>query len=251
MSSPRALVAGLGLIGGSIGQALRARGWHISYVDPNVSLEQARHAGAADVRVEDVHGADLVIIATPVDVALDMLASMTSVPTTSVCSVMTPLREIADQRKLAFIAGHPLAGSQESGLDAARTDLFSGKSWFVDREDPLVSRVIRDCGAKQEIVDGKSHDRAIALTSHLPQLLSTALGALIDDRGDPRFAGTGLSTFLRLAGSDASVWNPVFDANHENVAAALKDVLRIAEEILEGDAEAFTRAKRALAALKS
>jgi prephenate dehydrogenase len=246
MSSPRALVAGLGLIGGSIGLALRARGWHISYIDPNVDFNEAQRAGAADARVQDFAGAELVIIATPVDVALDMLASLAPVATTSVCSVMTPLREIADQRNLPFVAGHPLAGSQESGLGAARADLFNGKSWFVDREDPVVARVIRDCGAGKEVVEAKAHDRAVALTSHLPQLLSTALGALLDERGDPRFAGSGLSTFLRLAGSDASVWNPVFDANHENIAAALKELLRIAQGILDGDAEAFARAKRAL-----
>lgn len=250
-AAPRALVAGLGLIGGSIGQALRARSWHVSYLDPNVELAQAQAAGAADERVQDTGGADIVIIATPVDVALDMLASMTAVAATSVCSVMTPLRVIADARKLAFVAGHPLAGSQDSGLAAAQPDLFAGKTWFVDRDDSLVARLVRDCGAKMQVVDAPAHDRAIALTSHLPQLLSTALGALIDERGDPNFAGTGLSTFLRLAGSDASVWNPVFDANHDNVAAALKDVLRIAGDILEGDAEAFTRAKRALAAMSS
>jgi prephenate dehydrogenase len=248
-AAPRALVAGLGLIGGSIGQALRARGWRVTYIDPNVDLKQAQLAGAADERVQDIGGADIVIIAAPVDVALDMLASMAPVATTTVCSVMTPLRVIADERKLAFVAGHPLAGSQNSGLAAARPDLFAGKTWFVDGNDALVARVIRDCGAKMEVVEAGAHDHAIALTSHLPQLLSTALGALIDEQGDPNFAGTGLSTFLRLAGSDASVWNPVFDANHDNVAAALKEVLRIAADILEGDAEAFTRAKRALSRL--
>jgi prephenate dehydrogenase len=248
-AAPRALVAGLGLIGGSIGQALRARGWQITYIDPNVDLQQAQRARAADTRAEDVRGAEIVIIATPVDVALEMLASMTPVATTSVCSVMAPLRTIADQRKIPFVAGHPLAGSQNSGLAAAQANLFAGKTWFVDREEPLVSRVIHDCGANMEVVDPDVHDRAIAVTSHLPQLLSTALGALVDDRGDPKFAGTGLAAFLRLAGSEASVWNPVFDANHENIAASLQDLLRIAEEVLEGDAEAFTRAKRALARL--
>src|SRR3954470_2984474 len=121
-AAPRALVAGLGLIGGSIGQALRARGWQITYIDPNVDLQQARRAGAADTRAEDVRGAEIVIIATPVDVALEMLASMTPVATTSVCSVMAPLRTIADQRKIPFVAGHPLAGSQNSGLAAAQGD---------------------------------------------------------------------------------------------------------------------------------
>jgi len=244
--APRALVAGLGLIGGSIGQALRARGWRVSYIDPHVDLEDAQRAGAADARVDDVRGADIVIVATPVDAALAMMRQMPAVASTSVCSVMTPLRRIAAERRLPFIAGHPMAGSQESGLGAARPDLFNGKTWFVDGEDALVSRIIRDCGAQEERVDAEAHDRAVAITSHLPQLLSTALGALMDERGDAKFGGSGLATFLRLAGSDASVWNPVFEANRENVSAALDDVLRIAKKIVDGDSEAFTRAKRAV-----
>lgn len=249
-AAPRALVAGLGLIGGSIGQALRARGWRVSYLDPNVRLADARHAGAADERVNDFGGAGFVIIATPVDVATDMMTLMPVVRCTTVCSVMGPLRAIADQRKLPFTAGHPMAGSHERGLRAARADLLAGKTWFVDSDDELVMRMIADCGANADRVDADKHDRAVALTSHLPQLLSTALGALLEQRGDLRFAGSGLETFLRLAGSDASVWQPVFEANREDIAEALNDVFRIARRILEGDAEAFARAQRALQNLR-
>ena len=232
-AAPRALVAGLGLIGGSIGQALRARGWHVSYLDPNVGLADARRAGAADERVTG------------------MSVMMSVVRSTSVCSVMTPLRTIANERQLPFVAGHPMAGTEERSLAAARADLFTGRTWFIDGEDELVIRLIADCGANAEHVDADKHDRAVALTSHLPQLLSTALGALIEQRGDLRFAGSGLDTFLRLAGSDASVWEPVFDANRENVSAALNDVFRIARRILEGDAEAFARAQRALEQIRN
>ena len=80
-----------------------------------------------------------------------------------------------------FVAGHPLAGSQERGLAAARSDLFTGATWFIDRDDPIVRKMIAACGAKAELVDAAEHDRALALTSHLPQILSTALAAYLHE----------------------------------------------------------------------
>ncbi|HKB81121.1 MAG TPA: prephenate dehydrogenase/arogenate dehydrogenase family protein [Thermoanaerobaculia bacterium] len=243
-AAPRALIAGLGLIGGSIGIALRARGWHVAYVDPHVESDDARRAGAADESCDSLEAADLTVLATPVDVAVDLLTAQTARrTTTSVASVMHPLRAAAGDRD--FIAGHPLAGSHERGLAAARGDLFRGCAWFVDRRDPLVERMIGDCGARMELVDAGEHDAAVALTSHLPQILSTALAAHLDRRGvDERFAGSGLKTFLRLAGSDASVWMPVLEANREAIAPHVEAVMSIVRSILAGDAAAFEQARR-------
>jgi prephenate dehydrogenase len=234
----RALIAGLGLIGGSIGIALRARGWRVAYLDPFVD-----DAGdAADERVFDFGDFEVTILATPVDVAIQRAASgeQRAGVMTSVCSVMAPLRAVAGEN---FVAGHPFAGSEKHGLAAARGDLFVGKPWFVDREDARVAQVVDACGATLELVDADDHDRAVALTSHLPQLLSTALAAQLADV-DPRFVGSGLKTFLRLAESDASVWAPVFEANADYVSEHLDAVVRIAREMLRGDAGAFARAQR-------
>jgi prephenate dehydrogenase len=234
----RALIAGLGLIGGSIGLALRARGWHVAYLDPFVD-----DAGdAADERVTAFVDADVVVVATPVDVAIQQAASseQRAGVMTSVCSVMAPLRAVGGEN---FVAGHPFAGSEKHGLAAARGDLFVGKPWFVDREHPLVAQLVEACGAKLEVVDADDHDRAVALTSHLPQLLSTALAAHLDGI-DERFVGSGLKTFLRLAESDAGVWAPVFEANAQHVSEHLDAVVRIAREMLRGDAGAFARAQR-------
>jgi prephenate dehydrogenase len=252
-SAPRALIAGLGLIGGSIGIALRAHGWRIAFLDPNVTLDEARRSSAADEKVDALGGADLTVLATPVDVAVNLLSTqhsaLSTTTTTSACSVMEPLRRVGGRN---FIAGHPLAGSQERGLSAARGDLFRGCVWFVDREDPLVQRMIADCGARMEIVAPEEHDAAIALTSHLPQVLSTALAAYLDQHGiEDRFVGNGLRTFLRLAGSDASVWMPVVNANSSRIAPHAEAVAKIAEEILAGDAAAFERAQRLWARLLS
>jgi prephenate dehydrogenase len=236
----RALIAGLGLIGGSIGIALRRAGWSVGFSDPNVTLDDARAAEAADDDVSD--GADIVILAMPVDAALDSLRTQDSGLRTSVCSVMAPLRRTADEHHISFVAGHPLAGSEQRGLKAARGDLFEGKPWFVDRDEQLVADVIDACGARAQRVSAEEHDRAVALTSHLPQVLSTALAALGDERA-ARFAGSGLRTFLRLAESDASVWMPVLAANRENVLAELERLTSVVRAMLDGEAAAFERAR--------
>jgi prephenate dehydrogenase len=241
----RALIAGLGLIGGSIGIALRRRGWHVTYVDPEVMVEDATVAGAADERTDSFEGNfDLTVLATPVDAAVDAVSRCNSL-TTSVCSVMAPLRSAADSHGVAFVAGHPFAGSQERGLAAARADLFEGASWFIDRDESVVHELIAACGARAEIVDPIQHDRAIAVTSHLPQILSTALAAYLQDQNiDTRFAGPGLRTFLRLAGSSASVWSPIIAANRENIVPHAEAIAQLVQKIIEGNAEPFAQANQ-------
>ncbi len=239
-----ALILGLGLIGGSAGMALRRRGWRVAYLDPHVSLDDAVRAGAADERVEQIVDADVIVLATPVDVAIALLQTLdTNAIVTSTCSVMRALRDVA---RGTFVAGHPMAGSHESGLGAARADLFEGKPWFVDAENELVDALVRDCGATVERVDANEHDAAVALTSHLPQVLSTALAAYLDERPDVmRFAGSGLRTFLRLAGSDASVWTSVLDANRDQLGPHADAIAKLAREIVDGNApDAFERAQR-------
>jgi len=251
-AAPRALVAGLGLIGGSAGMALRQRGWHVSYVDPFVDEPAARHAGAAEVRLPSAAGFDgnLVVVATPVHTAIALLRELLaeeegSAVITSVCSVLQPLREAAGASR-RFVAGHPLAGSQERGLAAARADLFTDKPWFIDTANELVERMIADCGGRIEQVDAREHDQAVALTSHLPQLLSTALASELADHPELlRFAGGGLRTFLRLAGSDATVWTPVIDANREAIAVHIGAVAERVRRLLEGGGEGeFARAQK-------
>jgi prephenate dehydrogenase len=245
MSARRALIAGLGLIGGSIGLALRRRGWHVVFFDSDPNLDPGE---AADERVASLDvDADVVILATPVDVAVLLLGTARAPLITSVCSAMAPLRAIADDR---FIAGHPLAGSSSHGIASARADLFENATWFIDRDDATVREIIAACGAKAEVVDAAEHDRALALTSHLPQILSTALAAYLHDQNvDLRFAGPGLRTFLRLAGSEASVWTPIIDANRENLRPHVDAFAEIVRGIVEGDASPFAKANDLFAKL--
>jgi prephenate dehydrogenase len=249
----RVVIAGLGLIGGSIGKALLARGFRVAFVDPAVSLDEAEQAAAAHDRLEAldaIEKEDLVILAMPVDSAMWALDSMPKHEgvVTSVCSVMAPLRGIAEARGLRFVAGHPFAGSELRGLAAADSQLFEGKTWFLDDlpDSGAIEPIIRATGANAVRIDADEHDAALALTSHLPQVISTALASLIEERQLPsEFIGTGLQTLLRLAGSAASVWQPVIAANQPSLIAAREAFELALRRVAAGDGPLdFERANR-------
>jgi prephenate dehydrogenase len=144
-----------------------------------------------------------------------------------------------------YVAGHPFAGSDKSGLENAQADLFAGKPWFVSRDEPAVRAMIETTGARQIVVDPKEHDEAMAFTSHLPQVISTALASLIEQkRIDPMFVGGGIRTLLRLAGSSYEVWGSVLDANARNIGEAERELLRVMNSMTGAD---FDRARRFMA----
>ncbi len=238
-----ATIVGLGLIGGAVGMALRRGGWHVAYVDPNVSLDEARRAGAADTRADMIGDADFVVVATPVDVAVELLRSLdSSAVATSVCSVMHPLRAVASGN---FVAGHPMTGWHEGGLANAHHVTLAGTRWFLDADDDRVEQFVRDCGAIPVRVDAAHHDATVALTSHLPQVLSTALFAYLSDQpGVSEFAGAGLRSF-RLAADDGAMWHSVLAANGETLRPHADAVAMLVRAIIEGDDPgAFARARR-------
>jgi prephenate dehydrogenase len=231
------VIAGLGLIGGSLGRALRWAGWHVAFVDPAVSLREAKAAGAADEKLDRLEG-DLIVLATPLDVAVKQLKGLRTSRAliTSTASAMQPLRAVA--KKLRFVAGHPFAGLEQSGLSAGTAGLFFRRLWFVDRDEPEVRRMISDAGARQVVIEAAEHDRNLALGSHLPQVLSTALASLLADV-DPMFIGNGARSLLRLAASPWDVWRPVIEQNRDNIRRAAEELCRRMREIDEDD---FTRA---------
>jgi prephenate dehydrogenase len=241
----RVVIAGLGLIGGSIGKALLARGFRIAFVDPAISLDEAENAAAASERLDGLEAVkpdDLVILAMPVDSAMWALDSMPKQEAlvTSVCSVMAPLRGIAEARGIRFVAGHPFAGSELRGIAAADAQLFEGKTWFLDdvSGSASIEPIVRATGAKAVSIDADEHDAALALTSHLPQVISTALASLIEERQlPPEFIGTGLQTLLRLAGSAGSVWQPVIAANQPSLIAAREAFELALRRVSAGDGE--------------
>ena len=150
-----------------------------------------------------------------------------------------------------FVGGHPLAGEARSGFEAARPDLFRGAAWALvpsspraagreasadpgatagigpDRALVAVAALTRELGAEPVVCGAEEHDRVVALTSHLPQLLATALAAELEGRDEPLAAsliGPGGRAFLRLAGSDLAVWRDILEHNRAEVERALEAV---------------------------
>jgi len=239
MSRRRALIVGLGAIGNSIALALRDQ-WDFTYIDtaPDV-LGVTKGRGRFD---DDV---DLTIIATPEDAALRVMPQTRGL-VTSVCSLMAPLRRVATGD---FVAGHPMAGTEKSGAAGARAEMFVNTIWYIDREHPIVRQLAEDCGATVEVIDAEEHDRGVAIGSHLPQILSTALAAYLN--GKRPLSATGLKTFLRLAGSPIGMWKPLIADNRDNIAPHAEAVARIVREMIEGDpAEAFRKANEFYETLK-
>lgn len=254
----RISIVGLGLVGGSWGLALKQRGFTGRRVgcDARALLAEAVSAGAIDEAAEDlptaVRNADLVILATPVGVILDLLPRLK--PIVSPLALVTDVgstkrlicqraREIFGEEPL-FLGGHPLAGKERSGLENADARLLEDARYVLtplspdhlsDRRVKAFSSLLETLGARPFVTDASAHDRAIAYLSHLPQLLSSALASLIAEQGAEDFlplelAASGLRDTTRLAESPYGVWRDICLTNIENIRAALDSLI----EKLEG-----------------
>ena len=132
-----------------------------------------------------------------------------------------------------LVGGHPMAGRETSGAAAARHDLFDDRVWVISplaESDPERVVTVRDlvvtCGAVPVVMAPEEHDRAVALTSHAPQLLSSLLAARLLD-ADPEavaVSGQGLRDMTRIAASDPALWRSILDANADSVADVLRDL---------------------------
>lgn len=261
MQSPfqRIAIIGLGLIGGSWGLALRERGHHCIRIgcDRAEILESALAAGAIDHGDGDpasaVHDADLVILAAPVGPILNLLSCIKSslTPGVLVTDVGSTKLEICRHAReifgdaILFLGGHPLAGKERSGIENAEGTLFQNTTYALvpqasaDAEDPRVKAfmgLVSSLGARPFLTDATLHDRAAAYLSHLPQLLSTSLAALIAEQHNQgsfslELAAAGLRDMTRLAESPYSVWNDICRTNLVNIQEALDALLGKLESV--------------------
>ncbi len=239
----RVAIIGTGLIGASIGLALRkSKMFRVGFDKPPV-LREALKRRAIDEKAGSIAAAvaeaDLVILALPVGEILRVLPEISErVSTTTVItdtgSTKKEICERAGELGLkSFVGGHPLAGKAESGIRNAEADLFSGRNWFLfsgRNTTPLirVKAFVKSLGAKPLVVEPAEHDRVLAATSHLPQLVSTLLAATVAELLEKEakrmkiFAGPGLKDTTRLAGSPFSVWGDVFASNRADIGLALE-----------------------------
>lgn len=242
------LVIGSGLLGASIGLALQRASvpvW-LDDVDPD-AVAEAVGRGAGQPWREDAGEPRIVVVAVPPAVAGEAMAragAFAGATVTDVTSVKAePLAAAvaagADPARL--VGGHPMAGRETSGAAAARHDLFDDRVWVItplEVSDPRRVETVRDlaitCGAVPVVMDPDDHDRAVALTSHAPQVLSSLLAArLLEAEAEAvAVSGQGLRDMTRIAGSDPALWQAILNSNADSVADVLEAYARDLDDVI-------------------
>jgi prephenate dehydrogenase len=245
-------IIGTGLIGGSLGLALRKRhlAGRIVGCDRAPVLERAQDCGAIDEGSTNpahaVRGSDLVVLATPVLHILDLIDRLgpalpsrtvvTDVGSTKAEIIARAAKSFGRNAGRRFLAGHPMAGKENAGVEFADADLFEDAAWLFT---PLPGQNVHagacgefiHCaermGARVAVLDPTDHDRFCAWISHLPQMISTALAAaLVDEFGADApvldIGGRALREMTRISGSPYSMWRDIAITNKKNLADALQ-----------------------------
>jgi len=249
------LIVGCGLIGTSIGLGLAEAGAdvHLDDLDPN-NVRLAVEAGAGTAAPASAPA--LIVVATPpaavVRTVRALLAEYPRAVVTDVASVKAPIVSVIDDPR--FVGGHPMAGKERSGPTAGSAQLFEGRAWAIvpgpstnpDAVD-LVERTVTELGAVPRRFEPQAHDEAVALVSHVPQLMSVLTAALLADApsGYAALAGQGLRDVTRIARSDAELWVDILGHN----AGAISPLLETVRDRLDALIEAMGHDEQAVASL--
>ncbi|QMV61381.1 bifunctional prephenate dehydrogenase/3-phosphoshikimate 1-carboxyvinyltransferase [Pseudomonas berkeleyensis] len=248
----RLVVVGLGLIGGSFAKGLRERELCREVVGVDLDAESRRLAvqlGVVDRCESDLaaacQGADVIQLAVPILAMEKLLAELavldlgTAVLTdvgSAKGNVVRAARQAFTGKSVRLVPGHPIAGSEQSGVEAANAELFRRHKVILtpcehsdDAALALVEDLWRELGADVEVMEVEHHDQVLAATSHLPHLLAFTLVDSLAKRSENleifRYAAGGFRDFTRIAGSDPVMWHDIFLANREAVLRTL-DVFR-------------------------
>ena len=259
-------IVGVGLIGGSFGLALKRAGFtgRVLGVSSPETVAAALKRGAIDEALplaEALGQADLVYLAQPIGRILDTLrridplvregALVTDAGSTKREIVATAARHL---RRCRFLGGHPMAGKEKRGVEQAEADLFEGHTYVLTPRQASELDFdfldwVKRIGAQPAILDPALHDRVVAFTSHLPQLLSTALAVTVavNLEDHPKVAGPGLTGMTRLALSPFDVWRDILATNAAEIERALSACIGELEHVRENlrtraMEDAFTRA---------
>ncbi|KAF5084725.1 Prephenate dehydrogenase [anaerobic digester metagenome] len=256
-------VIGAGLMGSSMGLALRRKGhWVFGSDLQQANAQQALSIGAFDAVAtlsDAVSRSKLVVVAIPVDAAIALLPQLLSdIPAD--CTVMdlgstkAAICSAVDthSNRRAFVAAHPMAGKESGGALGADALLFHGKPFAICNQEQsakealqLVCTTIAEIGARPFFCTAQQHDSSVALVSHLPQLLAYAYASLHGFRQDgwQNLAASGFGSATRLACSPSDVWIPIFEQNNHNIkelVAEMQSVLQlIADALAVNDANAL------------
>ena len=254
-------IIGVGLIGGSLGLALKKGravkkvtgiGRHLE------KLKKARQMGAVDEYTTDflsgVKDADLVVICTPVGLIASTLkkilpALKDGCLITDVGSVKGPVvaaaKKVIGSRKVFFIGGHPMAGSEQAGIGSASRQLFVDAVWLLtpakntpEEKVAALTALLRRTGASILQLNAQSHDRIVSVTSHLPHLLAATMVNYLQlqDRKNPntsRLTAGGFRDLTRIASSSPEIWADISLMNREEIIRAMAEFNRLAGQMLQ------------------
>ena len=254
-------IVGLGLIGGSVAKAVRSLGLarQIFGYDNNEEYHKEIKSRKladylSDVPDKKLAQAELVLLAVPVKSFKEVLPNIiTNISSKAILtdtgSVKSPLLKMMcspKYKKIRFVGGHPIAGSENFGPAAAKQDLFYGKRCILTPEEKtdkdlilVVRRFWESLGAKVSEMDAESHDQMFASVSHLPHILAYACIQAISNTDSQEVlghSGAGLKDFSRIASSSPQMWADIFLENKENLlprVAAFNEVLSALEETIK------------------
>jgi prephenate dehydrogenase len=243
-------IVGVGLIGASFGLAIRQAGFsgEIIGVSSDAAIAAGRKRGAISSAAsleKAAESADLIYLAQPVERILQTIPRLKTAlrPGTLVTDAGSTKQAIVDSAAShlpagSFLGGHPIAGKEQRGPDAADADLFRNRLYVLTptaasiRQEKAEEfrKTLRVIGANVLEMSAQEHDHTLAFTSHLPQLLSTALAATLAQDGDPRLSevyGTGLLDMTRLALSSPDLWNSILGTNKNQVGQAIDALVQV------------------------
>jgi prephenate dehydrogenase len=241
-------IFGVGLIGGSFALALRKAGFEgrIIGVSSDDTIRAALAAGVIDEALpapQAAAQADLVYLSQPIWKIIDCLQELDSLvkPEALITDAGSTKQAIVHRARQVisrgqFLGGHPMAGRERRGVEAAEADLFEGRPYVLtpQQASELETPAARDflswiprIGSFPVVMDPLEHDRTVAFTSHLPQLAATALAATLDGRGEAqtRVYGPALVDTTRLALSSFDIWGDIFDTNRDQILVALESYI--------------------------
>ncbi len=242
------------MIGASFGLALRSAGFdgEILGVSSPRAVDSAIDAGAIDraAPLADAVGrADLIFLSSTIGRILDTVRHLDPLvrPEALVTDAGSTKCEIVDLarqtlRRCQFLGGHPMAGKETRGAVSADAGLFRGRTWVLTPDEPAeletpAAREFRGwlerIGANVETLDSDEHDRVVSLTSHLPQLASTALASVVGDVRRLEVSGSGLLDMTRLAASSYDLWRDILATNSGHIERALADYIQKLEHMRE------------------
>ncbi len=276
-------IVGCGLLGGSFALALRRAGFNgrITACGGSRSPKLAVERGVADaIETSFDQGeqcqADLIYLAAPIGAIIDFLKTkaVLAKPGAIITDAGSTKTEICRAAREAlpagihFIGGHPMAGSENTGVEYARADLFDRATYALvtdattdETQFNRFKTIVESIGAKVLLAEPEAHDAAVALISHLPQLTATALSSLLGAEHDgevakrelaQELAATGWRDMTRLGGSAWSVWRDICLTNQPNISAALGVLIGELQNLKEAlDVRDFNKVKESFTAAKT